>query len=87
MNYYISLRELNEVFHISCESLEYDKNIKEFQRIIKNLLNVGILRPSKKQKQENNKILSDGTHANDPYFMVICPIQLKAIIDTIFECS
>ncbi|MFW9866189.1 MAG: hypothetical protein ACFFEN_08845 [Candidatus Thorarchaeota archaeon] len=86
MNYYISLGELKEVFHISCESLEYEKDIKEFQRIVRDLLDVGILRPSKKHKPEINTYLSDSSTFNDPYFMVISPIQLKAIIDTIFEC-
>ncbi|MFX1478425.1 MAG: hypothetical protein ACFFCI_09850, partial [Promethearchaeota archaeon] len=86
MNYYISLEELKEVFHISCESLEYEKNTREFQRIIRDLLDVGILRPSKKHKPEINTNLSDSSTFDDPYFMVISPIQLKTIIDTIFEC-
>jgi hypothetical protein len=87
MNYYISLKELKELFHITCESLEYEKNFNEFQRLVKDLLNVGILRPSKKKLQGQKTSLLDSTPSSDSYFMVISPNQLKAIIDTIFQSN
>ena len=87
MNYYVSLKELKELFHITCESLEYEKNFNEFQRLVKDLLNVGILRPSKKKLQGRKTSLLDSTSSSDSYFMVISPNQLKAIIDTIFQSN
>lgn len=82
MNYYISLTELEEIYHISCESLEYKKDVNEFYMIIKDLLSNGILRPSKKNPQ--NKVLLDNALICDSYFMVISPNQLKTLIDTVF---
>jgi len=85
MNYYISLKELEELYYVSCESLEYEKNINEFQNLIKELLNIGILRPSKKALRVKKANLLDNTANTDSYFMVISPNQLKAIIDTLFD--
>ena len=83
MNYYISLTELEELYQISCESLEYKNNANEFYLIIKDLLNKGILRPSKKKTRR--EIFLDNTVNYDSYFTVISPNQLKALIDTVFE--
>ncbi len=85
MNYYITLNELEEIYNISCESLEYGKDMKEFQDIIKELLNIGILRPSKKSQKKNIPYFFDNLVNTDSYFMVISPNQLKALIDTLFE--
>ncbi|MHA2282316.1 MAG: hypothetical protein ACXAC5_15850 [Promethearchaeota archaeon] len=85
MNYYITLDELEEVYNISCETLEYEKNMNEFQKIIKELLNIGIVRPSKKCQRENEPYLFDKSTNINSYFMVISPNQLKALIDTLFE--
>ncbi|MHA2179803.1 MAG: hypothetical protein ACXAAH_00110 [Promethearchaeota archaeon] len=85
MNYYITLNELEEVYNVSCETLEYNKNINEFQNIIKELLNIGIVRPSKKSQRENKPYFFENSTTTDSYFMVISPNQLKALIDTLFE--
>lgn len=85
MNYYITLNELEEIYNISCESLEYGKDMNEFQDIIKELLNIGILRPSKKSQNKNIPYFFDNLSNTDSYFMVISPNQLKALIDTLFE--
>ncbi len=85
MNYYISLKELEELYYVSCESLEYQKSINEFQNLIKDLINIGILRPSKKALRVKKANLSDNTVNIDSYFMVISPNQLKTIIDTLFD--
>ncbi|MFX1323611.1 MAG: hypothetical protein ACFE8N_01545, partial [Promethearchaeota archaeon] len=82
LNYYISLTELEEIYQISCESLEYKKNVDEFYMIIKDLMSNGILRPSKNNPK--NKVFMDNSLICDTYFMVISPNQLKAIIDTVF---
>jgi len=85
MNYYITLTELKELYYVSCESLEYEKNNDEFQNIIKELLNIGIIRPSKKNiKGKYSQILDKLENCSD-YFMVISPKQLKVILDTFFE--
>ncbi len=84
-NYYISFKKLHELYDISCEALEYKKNINEFQRLIKDLLNIGIIKPSKriKIKLDNHKPYNA---INDEfYFILINPKQLQVIIDTKFN--
>ena len=83
--YYISLNELKEIYHISCESLEYNKNNHEFQNLIRKLLNIGILRRSKRNKHHPKQGFLKKDLKDDMFFMVISPNQLKAIIDAIFE--
>ena len=85
MNYYVSLKELEELYHVSCESLEYEKSINEFQSLVKDLLNIGIIRPSRKTLKGKNTLKLDNLEICNDYFMVISPNQLKAILDTFFE--
>ncbi|MFW9878188.1 MAG: hypothetical protein ACFFG0_34335 [Candidatus Thorarchaeota archaeon] len=85
MTYYVSLKELEELYFVSCETLEYEKDINEFQNLIKELINIGIIRPSKKALQVDKIYLSNCIGNNDSYFIVISPNQLKAIIDTLFD--
>ena len=85
MNYYVSLKELEELYHVSCESLEYEKCINEFQSLVKDLLNIGIIRPSRKTLKGKNTLKLDNLEICNDYFMVISPNQLKAILDTFFE--
>jgi hypothetical protein len=85
MNYYITLTELEEIYHVSCESLEYEKNSNEFQSLLKELLNIGILRPSKKSLNRVTSRISETLEKCNDFFMVISPTQLKAILDTFFE--
>jgi Cdc6-like AAA superfamily ATPase len=85
MNYYVSLKELEELYHISCESLEYDKSVNEFQGLIKEFLNIGILRPSKNTHKGKQSLIQNNLETDKNFFMVISPNQLKAILDTFFE--
>ncbi len=85
MNYYITLHELEEIYNISCEALEYEKNMNEFQNIVKEMLNIGILRPSKNSQRENSPYFFDNSAKTNSYFMVMSPNQLKTLIDTLFE--
>jgi len=85
MNYYVSLKELEDLYHVSCESLEYEKSINEFQSLIKDLLNIGIIRPSKNTLKGKKTLIRDNLEICNDYFMVISPNQLKAILDTFFE--
>lgn len=86
MNYYISLKELEEIYHISCESLEYETNNKEFHTLVKDLINTGIIRVSKKTLRRTRvHSLDYNFDSFTSYFMVISPNQLKAIIDTLFN--
>jgi Cdc6-like AAA superfamily ATPase len=80
MNYYITLRKLKELYEISCESLEYSKNSIEFRKLIEGMLNMGIIRPSKKTSCKNGINLN-----SDLYFILSNPNQIKIIIDTIFN--
>ncbi|MFX0030721.1 MAG: hypothetical protein ACFE8B_16025, partial [Candidatus Hermodarchaeota archaeon] len=85
MNYYVSLKELEELYHVSCEALEYEKSNREFRSLVKDLLNTGIIRPSKRTLWGRNTQLLENLDKNNSYFMVISPNQLKAIIDTLFN--
>ena len=86
-SYYITLNELKELYYMSCELLEYNKCSSEFQSILKEMISLGILRPSKKMIQENTQCYIKDKKKNNSYFMMISPNQLKVLIDTIFEKS
>ncbi|TET57587.1 MAG: hypothetical protein E3J52_09935 [Promethearchaeota archaeon] len=85
MNYYISLEELQELYEISCEILEYNKNINEFRKLTEELLNIGIIKPSKQTLSKFNTHNSLTNVNYDLFFILINPKQIKVIIDTIFN--
>lgn len=85
MSYYITLSELQDLYYISCELLEYPKCSNEFQSILEEMLNLGILRASKRKIQETISYSPNSKKNNNSYYMMISPNQLKALIDTIFE--
>jgi len=84
-NFYIMISELKEIYDISCESLEYEKNYIEFNKIVKILERIGILGISKKEYNENDKKLRIDNENFNTYFLVINPHQLKAMVDAIFS--
>ncbi|MFX0104588.1 MAG: hypothetical protein ACFE75_03745 [Candidatus Hodarchaeota archaeon] len=84
-NYYISFNELQELYEISCEILEYEKNFNEFSKLTEKLLNIGILRPSKRTSRKSNAYKSYTNIDYDLFFILINPKQIKVIIDTIFN--
>jgi len=85
MNYYISVKELQELYEVSCETLEYKKDSNEFSKLTEELLNFGIIKPSKRTYRQNN-IYNNYSNANyDLFFILINPKQIKLIIDTIFN--
>jgi len=83
-NLYITIQELRELYYVTCESIEYEKNIEEFKHLIVNLRNIGILNASKKNNINNFRYFNDNVLNYDNYFMVINPKQLKPIMDAIF---
>ena len=83
-NLYITIRELRELYYVTCESIDYEKDIEEFKHLIVSLRNIGILNASKKNKVNNFRYFSDNVLNYDYYFMVINPKQLKPIMDAIF---
>ena len=85
MNYYISLEELQELYEISCETLEYSKNINEFRKLTEDLLNIGIIKPSKRTLSKLNTHNSLTNINYNLFFILINPKQIKVIIDTIFN--
>ncbi len=85
IKYYISLSELQELYEISCETLEYEKRISEFNKLIKAFINIGILKPSKRTFSKNSTYTSNKTINNEFFFLLLNPKQLKIIIDTIFN--
>ena len=84
LNYYISSDELKELYDISCESLEYEKDLGEFIGIIQKIQQLGILSNSKKSDKEktNNTSLTSKF-----FFMNINPYQLNLMVDTIFNAK
>jgi len=85
MNYYISLEELQELYEISCEILEYNKNFNEFRKLTEELLNIGIIKTSKQTLSKLNTHNSLTNVNNNLFFILINPKQIKVIIDTIFN--
>jgi len=83
-NLYITIQELRELYYVTCESIDYEKDIEEFKRLIVNLRNIGILNASKKNNVNNFRYFNDNVLNYDNYFMVINPKQLKPIMDAIF---
>ena len=83
-NYYVSIKELRELYYVSCESIEYEKDIEEFKHLMVNLRNIGIINASKKNNIDNFRYFNDNVLNYDYYFMVINPQQLKPILDAIF---
>jgi len=71
--YYISFQELKELYQISCESLDYNISLEEFESVINMYQNIGILSLSKKNLFNNSR-----------YFLIIPPKHLKAIVDALF---
>ena len=82
--YYIRSNELKNLYDLSCETLECESNIDEFNDLIKKTNDVGILSPSNKDlcKIRNSNI--HNAFECDSYFMVIGHLQLKAMVDVVF---
>lgn len=85
MKYYISLKELQELYDLACENLEYNRSISEFNKLSREMINIGILKPSKRTISKNNIYSSNKTLNSEFFFLLINPKQLKIIIDTIFS--
>ncbi len=83
--YYISIKELHELYEISCETLEYEKNINEFRKIIEELMNIGVIKPSKRTFYKNCTHESFNGVNYDSFFILMNPKQIKVIIDAIFN--
>jgi len=83
--YYISLKELHELYEISCETLEYQKEFNEFRRITNEFLNIGIIKPSKRTFHKKDNYESFNGVNYDSFFIMMNPKQIKVIIDAIFN--
>ncbi|MBY9010633.1 MAG: hypothetical protein KGD74_12270 [Candidatus Lokiarchaeota archaeon] len=84
VNLYITIQELRELYYVTCESIDYEKDIEEFKHLIANLRNIGIINASKKNSINNFRYFKDNILNYEHYFMVINPKQLKPILDAIF---
>ncbi|MFX1591492.1 MAG: hypothetical protein ACFFCL_02255 [Promethearchaeota archaeon] len=84
-NYYISFNEILEIYELSCESLEYSKNSNEFDNLVEELLNMGLIKTSKRLNSKNNTYKGFNINNFDFFFTLINPKQIKVIIDTIFN--
>lgn len=83
--YYISIKDLHELYEISCETLEYEKSIIEFRKITEELLNIGIVKPSKRTFHKKSTHENINGLNNDSFFILMNPKQIKVIIDAIFN--
>jgi len=84
-NYYITSKELLEIYYISCEAIDYEKNCEVFKSLIKMLESIGILSVSKRYRQDKHKFIPKDFRNDNYYFLVINPKRLKAIIDAVFN--
>jgi Cdc6-like AAA superfamily ATPase len=84
-NLYITIKELKELYFVSCESIDYEKDMEEFKNLITTLRNIGILNASKKNDINDFRYFNENILNYNFYFMVINPKQLKVIVDAIFN--
>ena len=84
-NLYITIKELKDLYFVSCESIDFEKDMEEFKNLITILRNIGILNASKKNNLNYYRNFSDNILNYNFYFMVINPQQLKSILDVIFN--
>ncbi len=84
-NLYITIKELKDLYLVSCELIDYEKDMEEFKNFITTLRNNGILNASKKNNLNDYRNFSDNILNYKFYFMVINPRQLKSILDAIFN--
>ena len=83
--FYITVEELKELYDISCESIDFKKNKEEFLQLITTLRNIGVLNASKKNSFNDFRYFSENILNYRFYFMVINPLNLKHIVDAIFN--
>lgn len=84
-NLYITIKELKDLYFVSCESIDYEKDMEEFKNLITTLRNIGILNASKKNDINDFRYFNENILNYNFYFMVINPKQLKVIVDAIFN--
>ena len=84
--YYINIKQLKDIYELTCENLEYEKDYEEFDNIIKKIDNLGILNLSRKNNNLNKprKTCHNNLLDQDSFFMVISPLQIKTIVDVLF---
>ncbi len=85
MKYYMSFNELLECYELSCEYLESSKDINELYSLIEEMLNIGIIKLSKRTQYKNNTVNGFNKKDYNSFFTIINPKQIKVIIDTIFN--
>jgi len=84
-NYYVTIDELKELYCVSCESIDFEKNEEEFKHLITSMRNIGILNASKKSPINDFRYFNENILNYNFYFMVINPQNLKHIVDAIFN--
>lgn len=84
-NFYITIKELKELYYVSCESINFEKSEAEFKHLVITLRNIGILNASKKNLVNNFRYFNENVLNYNFYFMVINPQNLKHIVDAIFN--
>jgi hypothetical protein len=83
--FYISLKDLRELYFLSTESLEYKKKVEEFIQLITNLNNLGIITPSKKHNLPPDELLLEKQTLSSFYFLNVNPSKLRLVVDAIFH--
>ena len=84
-NYYISNEKLEELYIISCESIEYEVSKIQYSNIIRNLISIGLINISKKTLRVYGTSEFNENSDNSQYYLIINPKLLKAIVDAIFS--
>ena len=76
LNYYIDLPKLKLLYDVSCETLEFERNLIEFNQILQKLLDLEILKESKfiQEYPDNARF----------FYSIMQTSQLKTMVDVIF---
>ena len=81
--YYITPKELKELYDISCEALEFEKDLQELHQLISMMQKIGILSPSRKSILKKKYIQNNPLNCVH-YFMTVNPSRLKTVVDVVF---
>ncbi len=84
--FYIKLKDLYELYELSCESLIYEKDRSEFNGMLEMINGIGILSKARKLHHVHGYSSEKNPDLNN-YFMGISPNRLKIMVDTIFSNS
>ncbi len=82
--FYVTHRELINMYRVACESMEYEFQEMNFNRFLRGLLRIVLLQPSNFKCRTNSQIKTSFSTMEKLYFLTISPQILNEILDVAF---